>query len=505
MKYLLLTLALLWATIASATAGIDVDWQAQFVSAPSWTTFGISDLPGVDNTAALNALPGNTPMIGDCPNGGTVNSTGVSTPPNNLILWQRTGCFLTSDIVTPGIYPITAPADLSNLTPVTGWQWYNVQVRFNTRISTVRYFLVNCQHCIMRYGNVDNTGGFGFFAGCDFEIGRIYQTNTFQAPGNPGPRWLWNVPGCLPTNGKHSTVWINYFYSDSGDAAGQACQPTPIPGLWTSPASTNGMVFEHLYHTLNNTPTFTLVNTQLVTNTINYFCDHIRFQDANGGGRVFSVIAPGGPHSQTHDIVYDTGSYNGLGTTSGLYAIGAGFIKRGPFNLSGSELTLVKYYNISITQAVLGSLELSGPFTFILRNVSLGPTQSPRVAPNALISGTTNLLWDGGTVDGPTSLGADKTQLTSAPTLRNLSITNLPNNAIGLTIGNVSGGSATANTFAPVPGATSAQGIYTTSDPAGAHNFTATGNDLTGIPFPVNCAPNQGNTIRANTGAPDCP
>lgn len=504
MKFLLLTLALLWAIAASATAGIDVDWQAQFASAPSWTTFGISDLPGVDNTAALNALPGNTPMIGDCPHSGTVNSTGVWTPPNNLILWQRTGCFLTSDITTPGTYPVTAPASLSNLTPVTGWQWYNVQVRFNTRTSAVRYFIVNCRHCILRYGNVDNNGGFGFFAGCDFEISRIYQTNTFQAPGNPGPRWLSNTPGCLPTNGKHSTVWTAYLYSDSGDALGQACQPTKQNDVWTSAANTNGMVFEHLYHTANNTPAFTVVNEQL-TDSPAYFCDHIRFQDINGGGRVFSIIAPGGPHSQTHDVVYDTGSYTGLGTTSGLYAIGAGLIRRGPFNTSGSELTLIKYYNLSLTQAVLGSLELSGPFTFILHNVSLGPTQSPRISPNALISGTINLLWDGGTIDGPIFLGADKTQLTTTPTLRNLVDINLPNNAIGLTVGNVSGGTATANTFISAPGAVSAQGIYTVSDPAGAHNFTATGNTLTGVPFPVNCAPNQGNVIRTNTGAPDCP
>ena len=88
----------------------DARWKRQFQGAIKWSSLGVADYSGAtDNTAALNALPVDRPIIGDCPHSGFVQFDGTWVWRSDLTVWQQTNCYLKSTITTINNYPITIP------------------------------------------------------------------------------------------------------------------------------------------------------------------------------------------------------------------------------------------------------------------------------------------------------------------------------------------------------------------------------------------------------------
>jgi len=72
-----------------------------------WSTLGVVDDGRTDNTAALNALPPATFIIGDCPHGGVVLAQGTWNLQSNLFVQLDAGCEILSNATGTGSYAVS--------------------------------------------------------------------------------------------------------------------------------------------------------------------------------------------------------------------------------------------------------------------------------------------------------------------------------------------------------------------------------------------------------------
>lgn len=101
----------------------DAHWKRQFQGAVKWSSLGVVDDSGAtDNTAALNALPADRPIIGDCPHGGVVQFDGTWVWRSRLTVSQQSDCVIQSTITTLNDYPITIPGGNTAPSPIANVQ-----------------------------------------------------------------------------------------------------------------------------------------------------------------------------------------------------------------------------------------------------------------------------------------------------------------------------------------------------------------------------------------------
>jgi hypothetical protein len=347
-------------------------WQPQFSGAISWTTYGVIDDGATDNTAALNSIPGNIPVIADCPHKGAILFSGTWKWPPNLTVWQQQGCVLKSSIVTSGIYPITAIEETPNV------QYYGMQFSFVTPTSQVRVLEGWLDHLKFEYFDINGSGGFAFIRGSDQEIAYGTMENTITLPGNPGIRHFGNVPEVPTSPNMHANVWIHDLVFQTGDATFQACQPLGNPSGFGYNVSSDGILYEDDYG-VSSSSALILINEPLATKAGDaYTCDNVSYVNVSGSGLWDMVISPGNQNSETVGVYISNNSFNGSGHGNNLAAIGIGNITYGGNTSYGQNMSNVKLANINVTNAYKQSLWVTGAVPGIsVLNSTLGAPVNP--------------------------------------------------------------------------------------------------------------------------------
>ncbi|MCI4680162.1 right-handed parallel beta-helix repeat-containing protein [Rhodoblastus acidophilus] len=494
---------------AGVIFSVDTAWQEQFANAVRWSMLGISDDSGTtDNTAALNALPANQPIIADCPHGGYVSFSGNWHWQSGLTIWQQPGCWLKSTITTPADYPIMMPVGTTDTAPIANVQYYGMNFGFVTPTSTVRVMQLWVDHFKFKYFMIDGSGGFAFLRGSDQEIAYGVLRNTVSSPGNPGIRHFGNVPLVTTSPGMRANDWFHNLNFQTGDASFQACQPGNNSATWFYNTSTDGLLYEDSYGESDGSAVI-LVNAPMPVGQDQYYCKNITYRNIRGYGLWFASV--GNSTARTENVMIDGGSFDGSMYSSNLPSLGVGTVPFGGSAATSANTTNVTISNVTMTNVYQDAIEAIGSVTglTIIGN-TLGAPRVGIASPGATIAldGTSSTVIRNNTIVAGNSpagiaLGAGS-NVTANAFVANNTITGINNSKAGISIENSSGVSVTGNTIAPASGATSAIGVSLTADPNGTNNALVSGNDASAMPTPIVCASGQGNSVTGNAGVANC-
>jgi hypothetical protein len=491
----------------------DAHWKRQFEGAVKWSTLGVIDDSGAtDNSAALNALPVNRPIIGDCPHGGVVQFDGTWVWRSGLTVWQQTDCFLQSTITTLNDYPITIPGGNAAPSPISNVQYYGMNFGFKTPTSQVRVMLVWIDHFKFKHFIIDGSGGFAFIRGSDQEIAHGLMRNTMPEPGNPGIRHFGNVPLVPASPGMRANVWIHHNDFHVGDGAFQACQPGLNPRTWFYSTSTDGILYEDDVGT-SDSSSLILVNEPVSPPAAtNYRCSNVTFRNVSGSGLWYAIVSSGNDNSVTENIVIEGGAYDGAQSANPLASIGVGNVTYGGVTSTGPNttnvilrnLTMINVHNQavrvvgSVRGFVLENSSIETPRSSALPLVELQGTAGSAILNNSLITLGNDALAVG-TTAGPSNVTA---QLRIIDNI----IGGVRDARAGIRLKNVNSAVVHRNVIAPAASTTKAVGISLAVNPNGTMNSTVTSNNVTAMTNnpPIICAVGQGNVVIRNAGAPDC-
>ena len=396
MKILVAVFSLLLSIAAYAAGngqGSAPAWQAQFGSGTKWSTLGVADDSGrTDNTRALNALPANTPIIGDCPNGGFVQFSGTWSWRSGLTVWQQPGCYLKSTITTPGVYPIANPGGLSAKSPISNVQYYGMNFSFVTPTNQVRVMALWVNHFKFENFIINGSGGFAYLRGSDQEVTIGLMTNTDTSPGSPGVRHFGNVPKVAKSAGMPANVWIHNNNFQTGDSAYQACQPGSNSATWTYNVSSDDILYEDNYGSSTSSALILINEPVTPIHATHYSCNNIVYRNVSGSGLWYAIVAAGNGNSVTSNIAITDGTYDGSSSSNGIASIGVGDVTYGgqtsnslnTRNITLSNLTLSGIWNQAVrTVGTVKGLNLS--------NNTVGPPRSSNL-PLIEIQGTTGSI-----------------------------------------------------------------------------------------------------------------
>lgn len=473
-----------------------------------WSTMGVVADGVTDNTAALNALPSNMSIVGDCPAGSAIvakspwvwhSSLHVSIQPNCPIVSYVTGA-------GNGSFAITQ-SDLAN--PITDVYIDGLQISSHYAASADRIMQLWVNNFTLLHWTVTASGGVMFLRGSNQEIAYGTVTGTFSADGNPGIRHIGNEPKVPTTVGQPANVYIHDNTIVSGDAAYQACQPLAT-NLWTN-VSSDDILFE------NNTGQSTasaFINVGEPATALGPFtawtCSNIVFNNTSGSGfnRVVYIVS-GGPSNVVSNITVQDSTLAASSDSHG--SVGA-------FEVSavGGNISTVSFANVSIKNVDHVALTTFGNvMDFSFDHGSIDPPNNGGSA-NVVISDTIAAGITNSTIG---SNDADAIQVgpndsTGAPhpasgTKISANVINgIANGFAGIRMLNVNLANITQNSIDSSAGASATTGIVFSANSAagpGTTNSTATGNNLLGIignPTII-FAPNQGNSAIDNMGSPN--
>jgi len=492
---------------------LDAPWQRQFVGAVRWSSLGVADDGGAtDNTAALNALPVDKPIIGDCPHGGVVQFNGTWVWRSGLTVWQQTNCYLKSTVTTLNDYPITIPGGNAAPSPIENVQYYGMNFSFTTPTDQVRVMLVWINHFKFKHFIIDGSGGFAYIRGSDQEIAYGVLKNTLSPPGNPGIRHFGNVPLVPASPGMRANVWIHHNDFQAGDAAFQACQPGLNPRSWTYNTSTDGLLYEDDVGT-SDSSALILVNEPLTPlAATNYRCSNVKFRNVSGSGTWYAIVSSGNGNSVTDNIVIEGGEYDGAQSENPLASIGVGNVTYGGATSTGLNTTNVILRNLKMTNVHSQAVRTIGALRgFVLENSRIEAPRSSAL-PLVELQGTTGsaILNNRLMTLGNDALAVGTTAGPSNVSERLRIIDNIIGGVrdvrAGIRLQNVNAAVVHRNVIAPAASTTKAVGISLAVNPNGTTNSTVTNNNVTAMTNnpPIICAVGQGNVVSRNAGASDC-
>jgi hypothetical protein len=491
----------------------DARWKKQFVGAVKWSSLGVVDDSGAtDNTAALNALPVNRPIIGDCPHGGVVQFNGTWVWRSGLTVWQQTNCHLKSTITTLNDYPITIPGGNTAPSPIANVEYYGMNFGFMTPTNQVRVMLVWINHFKFKHFIIDGSGGLAYIRGSDQEIAYGLLKNTLAAVGNPGIRHFGNVPLVPTSPGMRANVWIHHNNFETGDGTFQACQPGTNPRTWTYSTSTDGLLYEDNVGS-SASSALIMVNEPLAPSAAtNYRCRNVTFRNVSGSGLWYALISSGNDNSVTENIVIEGGAYDGAQSENHLASIGVGNVTYGGATSTSLNTTNVILRDLKMTNVhnqavramgavrgfVLENSRIEAPRSSALPLVELQGMTGSAILNNSLITLGNDALAVG-TTAGPSNV-SERLRI-----IDNI-IGGVRDGRAGIRLKNVNAAVVHRNVIAPAASTTKAVGISLAVNPNGTTNSTVTNNNVTAMTNnpPIICAVGQGNVVSRNAGASDC-
>lgn len=330
--------------------GEDVSWQSQFAGAVKWSTLGVVADGVTDNTAALNALPADTPIIGDAPAGSFIYAADAWKWKSGLTIWQQPGVLIKSGVAGFGLYAITGPVFISN-TPITNVQYYGLNISMATPTDSCRIMLLYIDHFKLKHFSVDGCGGFAIIRGSDQEIAYGTVKNCLLNPGNPGIRHVGNTP-LVPTSvGMRANVWLHHLNIQCGDGVFQSGQPLGT-SAWTN-VSTDGFLCENCWGSSYSSGVM-LINEPNPSTTpnspdqfSNYYVRNVTYRNINGTGHWGALIFSGGDLGETSNILVDGGVIES--TVGVLPAFMVGDITAGGHTSTSGKTKDITLKNLTVT------------------------------------------------------------------------------------------------------------------------------------------------------------
>jgi hypothetical protein len=271
----------IWASLLSARA-----------AGVLWSTLGVVDDGRTDNTAALNALPVNTFIVGDCPHGGVVLVQGVWYLRSHLYLEQQAGCAVLSNSTGVGS---VAMSQLDPQNPLTNVTLIGLTVSKTTKVAGDRVLQVYIDNFQLLNWTFHHHGGAMFIRGSCQELAGGSSYDAALEVGSPGVRHIGNLPKAECFRQQPANVWIHHNNITSGDGAYQACQPLDT-SLWVNVGSDDVLFEENTGSSIASA--FILVGLSHVKEQHSDFsCSNVTFQSSAGGGlRTIFVQAAASPN-----------------------------------------------------------------------------------------------------------------------------------------------------------------------------------------------------------------
>lgn len=473
-------------------------------STMNWSTLGVVADGVTDNTAALNALPADVNIVGDCPAGKAIVAKSRWLWHSNLNLTIQAGCKIVSYVTGGGTTASYAITQENLEYPLTNVYVTGLQISSYHAANEDIILKLWVNNFTMLHWAVAASGGVMVVRGSNQEIAYGRATGTQPETGNPGIRHVGNEPKVTTSLGRPANVYIHDNYVQSGDAAYQACQPLH-PIVWTNVGS-DDVLFQN-NSGLSASASLILVGQrpQDVGSYTNFSCSNIVFDHVSGSGMNTSVyitsLGASNPVSgvTVKDSVIDAAGRN---LNQGVFQIVAepnGTIN----NLAFDNDTIRNYTDTALT--TLGNVT---HLTFSNGNIhtpSNGhfPVIELADSSDATISNSTIASYLGDSVQlGPNGSNATWHPV-SRVTITGNTFTGIGNGYAAVRMYNADLSNVTQNVVQSTAGATSALGIYFAASGAagpGTTNTKAAGNNLialSGAPKIVFAA-NQGNSLINN-------
>ncbi len=478
-------------------------------SAPAnyWSTMGVFADGVTDNTAALNALPANVNIVGDCPSGNAIVAKRQWIWHSNLNISMQSGCRIVTYVTgggTTATYAITQ-ADLT--TPLTDISVDGLQISSYYAASEDIIMRLWVNNFSFLHWTVTASGGVMVIRGSNQEIAYGTATGTFPATGNPGIRHIGNEPTVPTTTGQPANVYIHDNNIQSGDGTYQACVPltsTAAP-VWTDVSSDDILFKNNVGSSAQSALILIGERPQDVGPYINWTCSNIVFDNVSGSGNNKSVyissVAPSNPLS---NITLENSVIGASGTNRSFGAV--------EITAIGGNISTLSFENFAIKNFANMALSTVGNVTGL--SFDHGEIDPPSIGgyPTIVLYDTSQASITNSTIGAN---GGDALQIgpndstgakhpASGTTVSGNIINDIGNDFAGVRMFNLNEGNISENTINSAAGATSSAGIFfSTSGPEGpgTTNTAATGNNLSGIngATKIVLAPNQGNTVSNNT------
>ena len=476
-----------------------------------WSTLGVIADGVTDNTAALNALPTGTVIIGDCPAGGMIAYSGQWIWQSSLTIYQEPGCWLQCSYTNANLNnSCITQSDIT--TPITNVYYWGLQLKKPDLTYVNRSAMLWVDHLTLLYSHIDTYHQAFYLRGSDQEIGWCTSSNPLPAVGADFIRHFGNVPLVTTSPGRPANVWIHNCSGICGDACYQIGQPFNIFN-WGN-TDTDGVLVENSSGS-SITSNMLLIGQPKATDpgSINYYITNVIARNLTGSG-VQSAVTLGnsiGNAQAFSNILLQNVTLDGSNNTSnasGLFSLDS--------SLSTSPLNNITLDGVTCLSPYERCLVIDGVYNGI--TVKNSTFQNPRATglPTIYIGQfISNLTLQNNTVGSNVSTaidigrGSDATAFVNTATIASNTVQNVGSNQAGIFLRAVTSANMTGNTVTQASGATNPHGVALTVNGSapGTNSSTVTGNDfsaITGI-HQVLCAIGQGNNVTANTGASDCP
>jgi hypothetical protein len=466
-----------------------------------WSTMGVVADGKTDNTSALNALPANVDIVGDCPAGGTIVANSPWIWHSNLTITIQPNCKIVSFVTGSGAgsYAITQ-ADLN--TPITNVSVSGLQISSFHSAQADRIMQLWVDNFTLLHWTVTASGGVMFIRGSNQEIAYGTVTGTNPTVGNPGIRHIGNLPTVPTQAGRPANVYIHDNNIESGDAVYQACQPLSTD-RWTN-VSSDGILYQNnVGHSTQSALILVGEDEGNLGAFTDWTCSNIVYDNVSGSGTNRGVrIVSGGPLNVVSNITLENSTIDASTNSRPFGAI--------EVNAVGGAISGVDFENVSIRNVNRVALTTLGNISgFKFADGAIDPPSVSGQA-NVVISDTTGTSITNSTIGsnlgdviqvGPNDdTGAQHPA--NSITVSGNTFHGVANGFAGVRMFNTTQGNIAQNTIASDAGATSSTGIYFSMkgpDGPGTTDSTATGNDLVAIAgVPIVFAPNQGNSAVGN-------
>ncbi len=472
-----------------------------------WSTMGVVADGATDNTAALNALPANVNIAGDCPAGNAIVVKGQWIWHSNLNISIQSGCRIVTYVTGGGTtttYAITQ-ADLT--TPLTDISVDGLQMSSYYAASEDIIMRLWVNNFSLLHWTVTASGGVMVIRGSNQEIAYGTATGTYPATGNPGIRHVGNEPTVPTTAGQRANVYIHDNNIQSGDGTYQACVPltSTVTPIWTDVSSDDILFQNNVGSSAQSALILIGERPQDVGPYITWTCSNIVFDNVSGSGNNKSVyISSVGPSNPLSNITLENSVIDASGTNRSFGAV--------EITAVGGNISTLSFENVVIRNYAEMALSAVGNVTGL--SFDHGEIDPPSTGgyPTVVLYDTTQASITNSTIGanggdalqiGPNdSTGAE--HLASETTVSRNIINGIGNDFAGVRMFNLKMGNIAENTMNSAAGATSSTGIFfstTRSEGPGTTNTAAMGNNLSGVngATKIVLAPNQGNTVSNNT------
>lgn len=476
----------------------------------NWSTLGIVADGVTDNTAALNALPTGTTIIGDCPAGGTINYSGQWIWQSSLTIYQRQGCWLKCLYTNANLNnSCITQTDLT--TPIANVFYWGLSIEKPDLTYLNRMAMLWVDHLTLRYFNISTYKQAFYIRGSDQEFGWCTSSNPLPAVGSDFIRHFGNVPLQTTTAGRPANVWIHNCSGICGDACYQIGQPFAISN-WGN-TNTDGVLIENSSGTSLHS-SMLLIGQPGVSDpgANNFYIQNVIARNLSGSGAQSGVrIAQTVGNAQAFsNITLQNITLDGtINTTS----------PDGPFNLNSSASTSainnVTLDTVTAVNAFERDIVVDGVYNGVtIKNSTLPAPRTGSLRTVYIGQNVNNVTINNNTIGSNAAsaigvgVGVDATAFTQTATINNNILSGVSNNRAGIELDAVDSASATGNVVTQVGGATTAHGASLTIAGAthGTTNSTVTANNFSGVSgtTQVVCASGQGNSVTSNTGATGC-